>query len=68
MEKLYSLVQTDDSRKADLYIRGQSSHSALKSALHKDEILDFCTYFNSISIKKMASVYDYTAGYAGIEC
>lgn len=52
MEKLYSLVQTDDSRKADLYIRGQSSHSALKSALHKDEILDFCTYFNSISIKK----------------
>lgn len=52
MEKLYSLVQTDDSRKADLYIRGQSSHSALESALHKDEILDFCTYFNSISIKK----------------
>ena len=52
MKKLYSLVQTDDSRKADLYIRGQSSHSALKSALHKDEILDFCTYFNSISIKK----------------
>lgn len=52
MEKLYSLVQTDDSRKADLYIRGQSSHPVLKSALHKDEILDFCTYFNSISIKK----------------
>lgn len=53
MQTLYSLVDTDDIAKKDLYIRGSFDKLADGVlSLKKGEILDFSTYFNSFSLKK----------------
>lgn len=40
MEQLYALITTEDPAKQDLYVK------------HAGNVLDFCTYFNSFSLKK----------------
>ena len=52
MYKLYSLVDTKEKDKELLYIRGVKRREGGIICLNKGEILDFTTYFNSVSLKK----------------
>lgn len=52
IHKLYSLVDTKVKTKEPLYIRGVNRRSGGTILLNKGEVLDFTTYFNSVSLKK----------------
>ena len=55
IHKLYSLVDTKVKTKEPLYIRGVNRRSGGTILLNKGEVLDFTTYFNSVSLKKWGS-------------
>lgn len=52
IHKLYSLVDTTEKTKESLYIQGVKKREGNSILMHKGEVLDFATYFNSISLKK----------------
>lgn len=52
IHKLYSLVDTEVKTKEPLYIQGVNRRSGDIILLNKGEVLDFTTYFNSVSLKK----------------
>ena len=52
IHKLYSLVDTEVKPKEPLYIKGVNRRSGDIILLNKGEVLDFTTYFNSVSLKK----------------
>lgn len=52
IHKLYSLVDTKVKTKEPLYIKGINRRSGDIILLNKGEVLDFTTYFNSVSLKK----------------
>lgn len=52
IHKLYSLTDTVEKAKEPLYIRGIKERKEHSILMHKGEVLDFTTYFNSLSLKK----------------
>lgn len=52
IHKLYSLVDTEVKPKEPLYIKGVNRRSGDIILLNKGEVLDFTTYFNSVSLKR----------------
>ena len=52
LHKLYSLVDTTEKAKELLYIRGVKKRKDNCILMHAGEVLDFTTYFNSLSLKK----------------
>ena len=52
IHKLYSLVDTTEKAKELLYIRGVKRRKDNCILMHAGEVLDFTTYFNSMSLKK----------------
>lgn len=52
IHKLYSLVDTTEKAKELLYIRGVKRRKDNCILMHAGEVLDFTTYFNSLSLKK----------------
>lgn len=52
IHKLYSLSDTVEKDKESLYIRGIKERKENSILMHKGDVLDFTTYFNSISLKK----------------
>lgn len=52
IHKLYSLTDTVEKAKEPLYIRGIKERKEQSILMHKGEVLDFTTYFNSLSLKK----------------
>lgn len=52
IQKLYSLTDTVEKAKEPLYIRGIKERKEHSILMHKGEVLDFTTYFNSLSLKK----------------
>lgn len=52
IHKLYSLTDTVEKAKEPLYIRGIKERKEHSILMHKGEVLDFMTYFNSLSLKK----------------
>lgn len=52
IHKLYSLTDTVEKAKEPLYIRGIKERKEYSILMHKGEVLDFTTYFNSLSLKK----------------
>lgn len=52
IHKLYSLTDTVEKAKEPLYIRGIKERKEHAILMHKGEVLDFTTYFNSLSLKK----------------
>lgn len=51
IHKLYSLVDTTEKAKELLYIRGVKRRKDNCILMHAGEVLDFTTYFNSLSLK-----------------
>ena len=52
IHKLYSLVDTTEKAKELRYIRGVKRRQDNCILMHAGEVLDFTTYFNSLSLKK----------------
>ena len=52
IHKLYSLTDTLEKAKEPLYIRGVKKREGNSILMNKGEVLDFTTYFNSLSLKK----------------
>lgn len=52
IHKLYSLVDTEEKSKEPLYILGAKNRIGHSISMNKGEVLDFTTYFNSVSLKK----------------
>lgn len=52
MKKIYSLVTTEDTNKAELYLKGTARKEKDIFLFSQGEQLDFFTYFNSFSLKK----------------
>lgn len=52
IHNLYSLTDTVEKAKEPLYIRGIKERKEHSILMHKGEVLDFTTYFNSLSLNK----------------
>lgn len=52
IHKLYSLVDTKEKAKEPLYIRGVKKREGNSILMYEGEVLNFTTYFNSLSLKK----------------
>lgn len=52
IHKLYSLVDTEEKSKESLYIKGVQNREDGFIHMNEGDVLDFTTYFNSVSLKK----------------